>query len=269
MPEALPEELAAALASSVDRRGVFGQPLVFVSTTGSTNDIVQGLAENGAPQGAVAIALGQTAGRGRQGREWFSPPGAGLYMSVLIRNGAIAPLLTLAGGVAVADGIRAATGLSAAIKWPNDIVVCDTHAPGRRRKLAGILAEGTAAGRGVQHVILGIGINVRAAEYPPALVTRVTSLERELGRPVDGGLVASEILAAINEQVAALESGRRADVLERWRRLSPSAAGAQVSWTAGAETVTGTTFGIDNDGALLVGAGGVVHRIISGELSWA
>src|SRR5829696_5507314 len=126
MREAPPEELAAALASSADRRGAFGQPLIFLSSAGSTNDIVQTLAEDGAPHGAVAVAFAQTAGRGRQGRTWFSPPGAGLYMSVLVRNGAIAPLLTLAGGVAVAEGIRRATGLPPAIKWPNDIVVADS-----------------------------------------------------------------------------------------------------------------------------------------------
>ena len=222
MREAPPEELAAALASSADRRGAFGQSLIFVSSTGSTNDIVQTLADAGAPHGAVAVAFAQTAGRGRQGRTWFSPPGAGLYMSVLIRNGAIAPLLTLAGGVAVAEGIRRATGLPPAIKWPNDIVVSDSSAPGRRRKLAGLLAEGSTAESGVQHVVLGIGINVRPADYPPALLNRVTSLEHELGRPVDTGLLTAEILAALNEEVAALETGGHELVLERWRRLSPS-----------------------------------------------
>jgi BirA family transcriptional regulator, biotin operon repressor / biotin---[acetyl-CoA-carboxylase] ligase len=268
MPEAVPEDLAVALASSADRRGAFGQPLIFLSSTGSTNDVAQRLADNGAPHGAVVIALAQTAGRGRQGREWFSPPGAGLYMSVLIRNAAIAPLLTLAGGVAVADGIRRATGLPAAIKWPNDIVVRDAHAPGRRRKLAGILAEGSTADSGVQHVVVGIGINVRPADYPPALVNRVTSLERELGRPVDAGLVASEILVALNEQVTALESGRRSEVLDRWRSLSPSAVGGQVWWSISGETIAGTTAGIDGDGALLVRSAGATHRIISGEVRW-
>ena len=207
MSEPLPEDFAAALASSADRRGAFGQSVVFQSSTRSTNDIAQALAEGGAPQGAVAIAFAQTAGRGRQGREWFSPPGAGIYMSVVVRSPAVAPMLTLAGGVAVADGIRRATGLPVLIKWPNDVVVEDAHAPGRRRKLAGILAEGTTSQNGLQHVVLGIGINVRPADYPPELAARVTSLEHELGRAVDAGLVLSEILVALNEQMSALEAG--------------------------------------------------------------
>ena len=144
-------------------RTVGGVPAV----TSSTNDVAQALAEGGAPQGAVAVAFAQTAGRGRQGREWFSPPGAGIYMSVVVRSPAVAPMLTLAGGVAVAEGIRRATGLPVLIKWPNDVVVEDAHAPGRRRKLAGILAEGSTGQSGLQHVVLGIGINVRPADYPP------------------------------------------------------------------------------------------------------
>ena len=268
MSEPLPEDLAAALAASAERRGVFGQPLIYLSSTASTNDVAQRLAEHGASQGAAVIALAQTAGRGRHGREWFSPPGAGLYMSVLFRNPTIAPMLTLAGGVAVAEGIRRATGLPVIIKWPNDVVVRDAHAPGRRRKLAGILAEGSTGESGLQHVVLGVGINIRAADYPPALISRVTSLERELGRPVDTGLVAAEVLAALNEQAGVLESGRRQEVLERWRQLAPSAVGACVSGTVNGETIRGITAGIDDDGALLVRVGAATAKIISGEVMW-
>jgi BirA family biotin operon repressor/biotin-[acetyl-CoA-carboxylase] ligase len=223
MSEPLPDDFAAALAASADRRGPFGQPVVFQSSTRSTNDVAQALAEAGAPQGAVALAFAQTAGRGRQGREWFSPPGAGIYMSVVIRSPAVAPMLTLAGGVAVAEGIRRATGLPVFIKWPNDVVVEDEHAPGRRRKLAGLLAEGSTGHNGLQHVVLGIGINVRPADYPAELAARVTSLEHELGRAVDPGLVLCEILVALNEQMNALEGGLGHQVLSRWRALAPSA----------------------------------------------
>ena len=266
MSEPLPEDLAAALASSAQRRGAFGQSVVFQSSTPSTNDIAQALAEGGAPQGAVAVAFAQTAGRGRHGREWFSPPGAGIYMSVVVRSPAVAPLLTLAGGVAVAEGIRRATGLPVLIKWPNDVVVEDQRAPGRRRKLAGILAEGSTSQNGLQYVVLGIGINVRPADYPPELAARVTSLEHELGRAVDAGLVLSEILVALNEQVSALEAGLSQQLLSRWRALAPSAKGRSVSWNDHGVTVRGVTAGIDQQGALLIRTGPDIQRVISGEV---
>jgi BirA family biotin operon repressor/biotin-[acetyl-CoA-carboxylase] ligase len=189
-------------------------------------------------------------------------------MSVVIRSVAIAPMLTLAGGVAVAAGIGEATRLPVNIKWPNDIVVRDDRAPGKRRKLAGILAEASTGERGVQHVVLGIGINVRPAAYPPELAARVTSLEHELGRPVDAGLVLSEVLVGLNEQVAALEAGRRDQVLARWRQLAPAASGASVTWNERGATMRGTTAGIDPDGALLIRTGSEVRRVISGEVIW-
>jgi BirA family biotin operon repressor/biotin-[acetyl-CoA-carboxylase] ligase len=268
MSEPLPDEFAAALAASADRRGVFGQLVVFRSSTRSTNDVALALAEAGAAQGAVAVAFAQTGGRGRQGREWFSPPGAGIYMSVVLRSPAVAPMLTLAGGVAVAEGIRRATGLPALIKWPNDVVVEDGRAPGRRRKLAGILAEGSTGQGGLQHVVLGIGINVRPADYPAALAARVTSLEHELGRAVDAGLVLSEILVALNEQTSALENGSGEQVLSRWRALAPSATGTAVSWNDHGVTLRGVTTGVDQQGALLIRMGDDVRRIISGEVMW-
>ena len=193
-----------------DRRGAFGQPVVFQSTT-ALDQRRRGRRspKRGAPQGAVALALAQTAGRGRQGREWFSPPGAGLYMSVVVRSPAVAPMLTLAGGVAVAEGIAAPPDCRSRSSGRTTSSSQDAHAPGRRRKLAGILAEGIDRADGLQHVVLGIGINVRPAAYPPELAARVTSLEHELGRAVDAGLVLAEILVALNEQVTALEAGHR------------------------------------------------------------
>src|SRR5918994_3589076 len=154
MSEPLPPEISAALRATADRRGTFGEPSYFFSETHSTNDVAATLAERGAPEGATVIASSQTAGRGRFGRGWFSPPGAGLYVSVVFRDPRAVPLLTLAGGVAVADGITAATGLPLSLKWPNDVVVEGGVALGRsrRRKLAGVLAEGSTSVDGLQHV---------------------------------------------------------------------------------------------------------------------
>ena len=117
-------------------------------------------------------------------------------------------------------------------------------------------------------VVLGIGINVRPADYPPSLAAHVTSLEHELGRAVDGGLVLSEILVGLSEQVNALENGRGEEVLGRWRALAPSATGRAVSWNDHGVAVRGVTAGVDRQGALLIRAGDDVRRIISGEVIW-
>src|SRR3954471_8791391 len=185
MSDPVPEEFVRALSATASRRGTFGSPLYFFVETASTNDIAASLAENGAQQGTTVLASSQSAGRGRFGRAWFSPPGAGLYVSIVCRDGRVAPFLTLAGGVAVADGIRNATGLPVQIKWPNDIVIQDRRAV-ERRNLAGILAEATSSVDGLQYVILGFGINLGPAAYSPELSQRATSIEVELGRPVDG-----------------------------------------------------------------------------------
>jgi BirA family transcriptional regulator, biotin operon repressor / biotin---[acetyl-CoA-carboxylase] ligase len=267
MSDAVPEEIAAALRASASRRGSFGDPLYYFSETGSTNDVAAALAEHGAPEGATVVASAQSSGRGRFGREWFSPPGAGLYVSVVCRNPVAAPFLTLACGVAVVDGIRAATGLPLQIKWHNDVVV-EGGALLRRRKLAGILAEASTGADGLQHVIVGFGINLRPAAYPPDLADRATSVEAELGRAADGAAVLAETLAAFSALVERLAAGDVATVLARWRELAPSSRGAAVEWDTGAGTIAGISAGIADDGALLVKVGDRIERIISGELRW-
>jgi BirA family transcriptional regulator, biotin operon repressor / biotin---[acetyl-CoA-carboxylase] ligase len=267
MSEPLPDDLSRALAATAVRRGCFGDPVYFFSETDSTNDVAASLAERNAPEGATVVASSQTAGRGRFGRPWFSPPGAGLYVSVVCRNRSAAPFVTLAGGVAVADGIRAATGLPVQIKWPNDIVV-EAGAPARRRKLAGILAEASSGADGLQYVILGFGINLRPAAYPPELADRATAIETELGRPVDGGAVLAETLAGFADLFKGLATGQSEPLLARWRELAPSARGTRVEWETPEGIVGGVSAGIADDGALLVRVRDHIERIISGELRW-
>jgi BirA family biotin operon repressor/biotin-[acetyl-CoA-carboxylase] ligase len=267
MSDPIPADLARALAASARRRGRFGDPLYFFTETASTNDVAQAFAEHDAPEGATVVAAAQTAGRGRFGRTWFSPPGAGLYASTVIRNGTAAPYLTLAGGVAVAEGILAASGLPVEIKWPNDIVVRGSGTA-RRRKLAGILAEASTNAEGLQYVILGFGINLRSAAYPSDLADRATAIETELGRPVDGALVLTETLAAFAASFAELAAGHTEAVLARWRKLAPSAHGSRVEWTSSTGTLAGTAEGIAEDGALVVRIGSRIERIISGEVRW-
>ena len=268
MPDPIPADIEDALLASATRRGRMGEPFHYLSVTPSTNDAAAALAEQGAAEGTTVMAGAQTSGRGRRGRDWFSPPGAGLYASVVFRRSPLTPALTLAGGVAVAEGIQAATGLPVEIKWPNDIVIRDGGARGSRRKLAGILAEASSGSSGVQYVVLGFGVNVRQASLPPHLAALASSLEAELGRPAEVALVLAEILVALNLRVRQLRSGEAETMLNRWRALAPLAVGSAVEWDRASGRTRGTTIGVDDTGALLVKAEHGTERILSGEVRW-
>jgi BirA family biotin operon repressor/biotin-[acetyl-CoA-carboxylase] ligase len=258
----LPDDLATALAVAGDRAGLFSRHVLWYAEVSSTNDVVATLADRGEPEGSVVIADAQSAGRGRHGRIWASPPGAGLYMSILMRPAAHAvSLLTIAAGVAFADGIQAATGLQPQLKWPNDVYVGG-------RKLAGILAEAGTSKSGVQHVVLGCGINLMPAAYPPDVAARATSIESELGRPIDRGLLLVECLAALHVRYRDLQSRASAAVIARWRDRAVSTLGRRVEWDVAGVTRRGVAEDIDDTGALLVRDGTMRTRVISGEVRW-
>ena len=266
MREPVPTEILDALRATALRRGRFGEPLLYFAKTGSTNDEAGRLAEAGAPEGTTVVAAAQTAGRGRLGREWFSPPGAGLYVSLVIRDRRVADLLTLAVGVGIAEGIEAVTALPVEIKWPNDIVVAGGL--GRRRKLAGILTEASTGPEGLQHVVVGFGINLLPAAYPPEIADRATSLAAELGRAVDAAAVLGECLAALAGRIGDLAGGERSRVLARWIELSPSAHGSRVELEGASSMIAGVTAGIADDGSLLVRTSQGIEAVRSGSLRW-
>jgi BirA family transcriptional regulator, biotin operon repressor / biotin---[acetyl-CoA-carboxylase] ligase len=262
-----------ALDRARSRLGSIASTLVLFDEIGSTNDeAADRCGATGATpahaEGLVVLADRQTAGRGRRGHTWFSPPGAGLYVSVVLQPSRARAdperatiLLTLMAGVALAEGIRQATGLHVDLKWPNDLQVS-------RRKLGGILAEASRNGVG-DAVIVGYGINVSSTSFPPELRDRASSLESELGRAIDRHHVLVETLAALARRYADLLDGRFDAILEAWRGLAPAASGARVTWTTLDGTRTGITAGIDDRGALLVQTDGRIERIVSGELAWS
>jgi len=256
----LPDDLAAALGALGDRRPGLPLDVRWHAEVSSTMDVAASLVAAGAEHGVVVGADVQTAGRGRRGHAWESPSAAGLYVSFIARPplqaNASLPLVTLAAGVAVRDGISAATGWAPQLKWPNDVMV-------GRRKLAGILAEGLAVGTAAQAVVIGIGLNLLPSAYPPVVAARATSLEAELGRAVDRGQVLAEVLAALSDRLAMLARSP-GDILQAWRAASPSASGTRVEW----DGRTGTTAGIDDSGALLVRTSSGIERVIAGELTW-
>ena len=268
-PDPLPPDFAEAISRVRPRLDGGPAPVLFFSTIGSTNDVAAALAEGG-HEGAVVIADAQTAGRGRRGRTWFSPPGAGLYVSIVLpatraqrdRERATA-LVTLAAGVALVEGVERATGLRPDIKWPNDLLV-------RRRKLAGILAEAVDFGsaEGVQAVVLGYGINVSETSYPPALRDLVTCVAVEAGTLVDRARLCAETLAAVAERHRDLMNSRFDVILDAWRARAPGHEGARVSWDTPVGPREGVTIGIDHMGALLVRTDQRVERLVAGEVHW-
>lgn len=264
----LRSDIARALSMDAERRGVFGTSWEYFDEIGSTNDVALRAADRGAPEGSLYVAGAQTAGRGRLGRSWHSPPEAGLYVSTIVRRPALGPWITLAGGVAVAQGIREATGLPVQLKWPNDVVAVTGSAFRSRRKLAGILAEASSGADAIHYIVLGFGINLRKSALPPELEGRAGSLEGELGRQVDGGAVLAETLAALHRSTSGIEAAGSSHLLAEWLRLSPSAHGADIEWDGPDDVRTGVSAGIDADGALRVATATGVERIVSGEVRW-
>lgn len=222
-------------------------------TIDSTNRYLVDEARAGAPEGTVAVAAFQTAGRGRLGRRWEAPPGACLLASVLLRP-ALPPddlhLCTTLVALAGAEGCARASGVHPGLKWPNDLVVGD-------RKVAGVLAEavlasgGDPAGAGPA-VVVGIGLNVSWAGPPGA---GGTSLEAEAGRAVDLEEVLEAVLEALAGRRRLLDGadGRAALAAEGRRRCVTLGRRVRVELAGG--TVVGTATDLDDHGRLVVDRG--------------
>lgn len=255
----------AALSRSLVRPGGLWRAIEVTALTGSTNADLLAQAAAGAPQGTVLVAEVQTAGRGRMGRTWLSPPGAALMFSCLLRPESVPPprrgWIPLLAGVAVASAVAAVAGLDARLKWPNDVLVGD-------RKLAGILAEQSS-----DVIVVGAGINVstRRAELP---VETATSLALEGAARAGRAQLLGAVLGELERLYLAWADGAgpgdpdacglRAEYCRRCATL-----GRQVRVEfPGGDAARGTALDVDPDGRLLlrtasgplaVSAGDVVH----------
>jgi len=235
-----------------------------VRETGSTNsDLVRLASEGKADEGTVIVAESQTAGRGRQGREWVSRPGAGLYFSMLLRPDAPpaqVATLPLAVGVAVAralEGLLSRMRLS--IKWPNDIVA-------NGKKLCGILCE-AGARDGERYIVAGIGINVNVDEHslPPELAEIATSLRMLANREFDTSSVLASVLTSF-EEVYRLWLNGGIPAIGKDLELRDYLKGRRVEMRLLGTPVSGIACGIADSGALLLRRDdGAIEEIYSGE----
>ena len=229
-------------------------------TLTSTNLVLKDMAKQGAPHGSLCLCETQTAGRGRMDRQWSSPEGQGVWLSVLLRPALKpedAPLITFACALAMAKAVREVTGLDARIKWPNDLVL-------NGRKLCGILLE-MGFDAGGMYVIAGTGLNVRRGAYPQELAERATSIEEWAAVPDRGALVAA-YLRALEDAVSALEKHGFAGIAADFRRECITL-GSQVHVLGTDASFTGVAEDVDASGALLVRTESELRRVLAGDVS--
>ena len=268
MQGVLPGDLAAAFSA---RPELADTEVLYFPELASTNDTAAALAESGAADGTTVIAGRQNAGRGRHGRVWDSPPGVGLYLSVVLR-GSQSPVVTLLAGVAVAEAVQGIARAPVELKWPNDVVAPHAGegagAP-TRRKLAGILTEALpgATGRDAA-AVLGMGVNVRSRAFPDELAGRATTVESLAGGRVDRSALCADLLVRLDRWRRRMVAEGENFVIARWRALAPSSRGAAVSWDVAGNRRHGLTAGVDDTGALLVSCAGSTERIVGGEVRW-
>jgi BirA family biotin operon repressor/biotin-[acetyl-CoA-carboxylase] ligase len=239
--------------------GPLCRELTVVARTVSTNDDLLAAARSGAAEGRVIVAEEQTGGRGRRGRAWHSPPGANLYLSVLLRPGsasaAALPPLSLVAGLAVAEAVaELAPEIAPRLKWPNDVLVGG-------RKLAGILNEAVDCPGSGLALVVGVGLNVNQEAFPDELREIATSLRLETGRPHVRAPLAAAVLRRLHACLAQVGEEGLAPLLSRWASRS-STLGRRVRCQDGPE---GVATGLAPDGALLVtDDAGTLHQVGAG-----
>ena len=240
--------------------------ILWLPSIGSTNTHAKELAAGGAPNGTVLIADSQTAGRGRMGRSFQSPPGAGIYMSVILRpNCRPTELmhLTCAAAVALCDAVETALGFRPGIKWINDLVVSG-------KKLAGILTElSIDPGTGlVDYAVVGIGINCtqKQDELPEDIRHMACSTAMVTGKPIDRSRLAAAMITALENMSRSLLTEKDA-IMARYRRDCVTL-GAEVVVLREDRRREGIALDVDPEGALIVAfADGTREAVSSREVS--
>ena len=228
----------------------------------STNDEAERLASEGQPHGTVVTARRQTAGRGRGDHTWYSPDADNLYLSCVLRPELPppgVPAITLAAGIGVCDAVNT-YGCRASIKWPNDVLV-------HGRKLAGILAEMSTRGDRVDHVILGIGVNLNGTNFPPELRDTAIALRTAVGdRRVDPSFFADVLLRRLERWLDRFFAGGVDAIAPAWTERALLS--GRLAVTRDGHTCVGRPRGIDADGALLLeDERGRRHRVVAGDVA--
>jgi BirA family transcriptional regulator, biotin operon repressor / biotin---[acetyl-CoA-carboxylase] ligase len=240
----------------------FVREVAYYSRVGSSNDVAKACAGAGAHEGLLVVADEQTAGRGRMQRDWWAPSGAALLTSVLFRPPLLAEQaqqLAMLCALAAADAVTECTGLSVALKWPNDLLL-------RERKLAGVLAETAFKGDCLDFVVVGVGINVNMDFVDaPEFITPATSLRLALGHPVARLGLLLVYLDGVAQRYAQLKAGH--SPYKEWSARLVTL-GRMVRARRMDGVLEGVAEGVAPDGALLLRtADGVCRRLLAADIS--
>jgi BirA family transcriptional regulator, biotin operon repressor / biotin---[acetyl-CoA-carboxylase] ligase len=234
----------------------------YLPSTGSTNDEALAWAAQGAPDLSLVVADEQTSGRGRSGRKWFTPPGAALAFSLILRAGAAErahPARTTGLGALALCDCLGGHGLAAQIKWPNDVLLDG-------KKVAGILVESVWTGEALDASVLGMGVNVLAASVPPAdqVSFPATSLEGELGSAVDRLELLGDLLAALIRWRPRLGT---TEFIRAWEDLLAYRGRQVIVVRDSHASLKGELLGLEPDGGLRIRAeAGKIQRVQFGEI---
>ena len=250
----MPNDKLAEIAYFKPKTRIIGKHIIYLPVTSSTNEAAKTVAKNGAEEGTIVVAGRQTAGRGRLDRSWISPEGV-LALSVILRPAAVKlPKLIMVASLAAAHTIQNVTGLTAGIKWPNDIQISG-------KKICGILIENRWSGNLLDYSIVGIGINVNinVSEYSD-ISGIATSISGESGRDISTLEVAKYLVFEMDKYYAA------DDVFPEWRDKLINL-GTAVSVTSGNNKIHGIAESVGEDGSLCIRQGdGTLTRVDTGDL---
>ena len=239
-----------------------GKTVHFAREMDSTNLWIKRLAKEGAPEGTLALAEYQSAGRGRLGRSWEVPEGTSVMMSILLRpkfEPQFAPMLTLVMGMAVAKAVKD-LGFDVSIKWPNDVVV--SH-----KKICGILTEMGVLDGKIDYAVIGVGINVNIREFPEEMADKATSLYLEGGREFDRSQVPGLVMEAFEKYYEEfIKTCDLSGLKEEYESILANY--DQPVRVLAKEPYEGIARGITNGGELLVEKqDGTVVEVSAGEVS--
>lgn len=243
--------MGRGLTKRSEHRGAqmrIGDRIVRLESCSSTNDVAKDLAAQGEPEGTVVIAEEQTKGRGRLDRRWFSSKNMGLYASLLLRpRQSDVSLLTLMGGVALCEAVRASCGTRICLKWPNDLLW-------KGKKLGGILCEGSMVGNCLEYVILGFGLNIRFErdDFPDGIQTSATSVKQIIGEDPDPDILLSQLLRQLDNWYDCFLNRSRREITSAFMERSCFPLGGELEIETARGTVSGLFRGLGSQGELIL-----------------